>query len=101
MDVRAAVLTPSARQACGPLSSLKRVNKAFGFATFVDADGVLRALEHLNGKELPSMGDQSGEAPKALSLKADAKTAKFLEQYEQGRTVVSLRLVDHQRTACG
>ncbi|KAN0059838.1 hypothetical protein ACQY0O_008412 [Thecaphora frezii] len=73
-------------EACGSLRNLKRVSKAFGFAEYTEPDSVLRAINVLNAKELPIMGSeaQSGQAKK-LVVKADEKTKKFLEQYEQTR----------------
>lgn len=87
-------------QACGPLTSLKRVNATFGFATFMDADGVLRALESLNGLELPAMGPNAvASEAKSLVVKADEKTKKFLAEFEKGRVVgeVSGAAVPHAR----
>lgn len=72
--------------ACGPLSNLNRVSPAFGFATFSEPDSVLRALAVLNGRELPAYdpkGKDSNPKPKKLNVKADEKTRKFLDQYEQ------------------
>ncbi|PWN50920.1 hypothetical protein IE53DRAFT_314843 [Violaceomyces palustris] len=72
-------------EACGSLRNLKRVSKGFGFAEYREPDSVLRAISVLNGKEIPSMGSDSGSPPKKLVVKADEKTKKFLEQYEQTR----------------
>lgn len=74
--------------ACGNLRSFKRVNASFGFAEFVDPESVLRALAALSGKELPAMGSDADtpSARKKLTVKADEKTRKYLDQYEQGRT---------------
>lgn len=50
-------------QACGPMESFKRLitpaNKpqGFGFATFQDPDGALRAMQLANGVELPALED--------------------------------------------
>ena len=50
-------------QACGPLNSFKRLitpaNKpqGFGFAEYQDPEGALRALQLLNGVELPALED--------------------------------------------
>ncbi|KAF8930008.1 hypothetical protein BGZ58_008530 [Dissophora ornata] len=69
--------------------------KAFGFAEYGDADGLLRTLRVLGqdgqqpkgekpvGLELTAM-DGSG-AVKALLVKADEKTRQFLDQYEESR----------------
>ena len=79
-------------EACGSLRSLKRVSKAFGFAEFYEPDAVIRAIQVLNGRELPPMGveGQSGQAKK-LVVKADEKTKKFLEQYESKRVTTEVR----------
>lgn len=90
-------------QSCGPLRSFKRVNTSFGFADFADPDSVLRALAVLSGKELPPLGAENQDkvgARKALTVKADAKTRTFLDQYEQEkeRTEVSyMRKAEHWR----
>jgi len=68
--------------ACGHLRSFKRVNASFGFAEFADAESVLRAISVLSGKELPVMG--SKEQPKKLTMKANAETKTYLDQYERG-----------------
>jgi RNA-binding protein 25 len=73
---------------------LKRVNASFGFADYADPDSVLRALAVLSGKELPPLGAENQDNPdarKKLTVKADAKTRTFLDQYEQEkeRTEVS------------
>lgn len=73
-------------KACGSLSNLNRVSPAFGFATFSEPDSVLRALAVLNRKELPAhdpKGKDPNPKPKKLNVKADEKTRKFLDQYEQ------------------
>ena len=50
-------------QACGPIKSFKRLitpaNKpqGFGFAEFEEPDGALRALELIQGVELPALED--------------------------------------------
>lgn len=62
------------------------MNASFGFAEFADPDSVLRALAVLSGQELPALGaanQEKSDARKALTVKADAKTRKFLDQYEQ------------------
>ncbi|PWN38004.1 uncharacterized protein FA14DRAFT_117799 [Meira miltonrushii] len=69
--------------ACGHLRSFKRVNASFGFAEFADAESVLRAIAVLSGKQLPVMGNKE-EQPKKLTMKANAETKTYLDQYEQG-----------------
>lgn len=64
---------------------MKRVNASFGFAEFADPDSVLRALAVLSGLELPALGVENQDKPNArkkLTVKADEKTRKFLDQYE-------------------
>ena len=78
----------TAFQSCGPLRSFKRVNASFGFAEYADPDSVLRALAVLSGIELPALGVENQDKPEArkkLTVKADAKTRQFLDQYEQGK----------------
>ncbi|KAE8231902.1 hypothetical protein CF326_g3078 [Tilletia indica] len=70
-------------EACGSLRQLKRPNKAFGFAEFHDPGSVKRALKTLNGLELPAF--QSGEPSKKLAVKADEKTKKYMEGWENER----------------
>ncbi|EAU86195.2 hypothetical protein CC1G_03406 [Coprinopsis cinerea okayama7 len=71
--------------ACGTVKPIKRLitpaNKpqGFGFAEFEDPDGALRAMELLNGVELPALED--GCANKKLLIKADEKTRLFLDAY--------------------
>ena len=61
MEVRK--LTYPIPQSCGNVSSFKRLitpaNKpqGFGFAEFTDPDGALRAMQLLNGVELPALED--------------------------------------------
>ncbi|GAC95178.1 RNA recognition motif containing protein [Pseudozyma hubeiensis SY62] len=76
-------------EACGHLRSLKRASKAFGFAEYADPDSVLRAIEVLQGRELPSMGAEASAPPKKLLVKADEKTKRFLERYQQTRVASS------------
>lgn len=73
-------------EACGNLRSLKRASKAFGFAEYADPDSVLRAIEVLHARELPSMGAEASAPPKKLLVKADERTKRFLEKYQQNRT---------------
>ncbi|UZJ52678.1 hypothetical protein CBS101457_001998 [Exobasidium rhododendri] len=88
-NISAGVTDPwlhSLLNSCGPLRSFKRVNASFGFAEYADPDSVLRALAVLSGQELPALGavyQESADATKKLTVKADAKTRKFLDQYEQ------------------
>lgn len=76
-------------EACGNLRSLKRASKAFGFAEYADPDSVLRAIEVLHGRELPSMGAEASAPPKKLLVKADERTRRFLEKYQQSRVASS------------
>ncbi|KAF8993497.1 hypothetical protein BDQ17DRAFT_1252830 [Cyathus striatus] len=75
--------------ACGPIKSFKRLitpaNKpqGFGFAEFEEPDGAIRALNLLNGVELPALED--GCANKKLLVKADEKTRAFLDAYHAQR----------------
>jgi RNA-binding protein 25 len=88
-EIALQILTSSSiiiRQSCGPLRSFKRVNASFGFAEYADPDSVLRALAVLSGQELPALGAANQDNPNAkkkLTVKADAKTRSFLDQYEQ------------------
>ncbi|KAF9046248.1 hypothetical protein BJ165DRAFT_1137975 [Panaeolus papilionaceus] len=72
--------------ACGPIKSFKRLitpaNKpqGFGFAEFEDPYGALRAMNLLNGIELPALED--GCANKKLLVKADEKTKHFLDTFQ-------------------
>ena len=72
-------------EACGNLRSLKRASKAFGFAEYADPDSVLRAIQVLHGRELPPMGAEASAPPKKLIVKADERTKRFIETYEQTR----------------
>ncbi|SNX85030.1 related to SNU71 - component of U1 snRNP required for mRNA splicing via spliceosome [Melanopsichium pennsylvanicum] len=76
-------------EACGNLRTLKRASKAFGFAEYADPDSVLRAIQVLQGRELPSMGAEASAPPKKLLVKADEKTKKFLEKYQHTRVASS------------
>ncbi|TKY84788.1 hypothetical protein EX895_005868 [Sporisorium graminicola] len=76
-------------EACGNLRSLKRASKSFGFAEYADPDSVLRAIEVLQGRELPSMGSEASAPPKKLLVKADERTKRFLEKYQQNRVASS------------
>ncbi|SPO26684.1 related to SNU71 - component of U1 snRNP required for mRNA splicing via spliceosome [Ustilago trichophora] len=76
-------------EACGNLRTLKRASKAFGFAEYADPDSVLRAIQVLHGRELPSMGAEASAPPKKLLVKADERTKKFLEKYQQTRVASS------------
>ncbi|CAG8572177.1 8743_t:CDS:10 [Racocetra persica] len=85
---------------CGSLKSWKRVKdqsgnpKGFGFAEYLDADSVLRALRVLGGEGpgddkkdkgvvLPAL--EEGAMGKKLIVKADETTRKYLDQYEASR----------------
>jgi RNA recognition motif len=80
-------------QACGPLNSFKRLitpaNKpqGFGFAEFQDPEGALRALQLLNGVELPALEDGCAREhwPTCYQVKADEKTTAFLNAYQAQR----------------
>ncbi|SAM82750.1 related to SNU71-component of U1 snRNP required for mRNA splicing via spliceosome [Ustilago bromivora] len=72
-------------EACGNLGSLRRASKAFGFAEYADPDSVLRAIQVLHGRELPSMGAEASAAPNRLLVRADERTKRFLDQYQQTR----------------
>ncbi|CBQ73604.1 conserved hypothetical protein [Sporisorium reilianum SRZ2] len=76
-------------EACGNLRSLKRASKAFGFAEYADPDSVLRAIEVLHARELPAMGAEASAPPKKLLVKADERTKRFLEKYQQNRVASS------------
>ncbi|KAF5366768.1 hypothetical protein D9758_006491 [Tetrapyrgos nigripes] len=79
--------------ACGKISAFKRLitpaNKpqGFGFADFEDPDGALRAINLLNGVELPALED--GCANKNLLVKPDEKTKIFLEAYGSQRMLTN------------
>ncbi|KAF8578960.1 hypothetical protein K439DRAFT_1416733 [Ramaria rubella] len=85
--------------ACGPLNSFKRLitpaNKpqGFGFAEFQDPEGALRAIQLLNGVELPALED--GCANKKLLVKADEKTTAFINAYQAQRVPMD---TDNTRT---
>ncbi|PWN29932.1 hypothetical protein BDZ90DRAFT_228976 [Jaminaea rosea] len=70
---------------CGSLLTLKRISPAFGFATFDHPEAVMRAIDLLNGLELPVPGGSEGVAAKKLLVKADEKTKAFVEQYKVER----------------
>ncbi|CAO1612684.1 unnamed protein product [Parajaminaea phylloscopi] len=74
---------------CGQLVTLKRISPAFGFATFDHPEAVIRAIDFLNGLELPPPGVvDKGEAAsktKKLVVKADEKTKAFVETYKANR----------------
>lgn len=83
--------------ACGPLHELKLVEgtggkpPAFGFASFESPEVVLRAIRCLNGVQLPDLTPAGrNNPPKALVVKADQKTAEFLQEFEEtlGRSEV-------------
>ncbi|KAJ1018938.1 hypothetical protein NDA16_004741 [Ustilago loliicola] len=76
-------------EACGNLRSLKRASKAFAFAEYADPDSVLRAIDVLHGRELPSMGAEASAPPKKLLVKADERTKRFLDKYQQTRVASS------------
>ncbi|KAJ3485391.1 hypothetical protein NLI96_g4988 [Meripilus lineatus] len=71
---------------CGPIASFKRLitpaNKpqGFGFAEFQDPDGAIRAIQLLNGVELPALED--GCPTSSLQVKPDEKTKVFLDAYQ-------------------
>ncbi|KZO94430.1 hypothetical protein CALVIDRAFT_600065 [Calocera viscosa TUFC12733] len=75
---------------CGSFRAFKRLvnaqNKpqAFGFAEYEDPEAVNRALQTLNGVQLPNLEDPNGEAKKLL-VKADDKTKAYLAAYEAQR----------------
>lgn len=85
------------------MRSFKRVNASFGFAEYADPDSVLRALAVLPGQQLPALGAENQEKPNAskkLTVKADEKTRRFLDQYEQekqGSEVSSRDLPDDRQ----
>ncbi|KAF6755851.1 hypothetical protein DFP72DRAFT_303328 [Ephemerocybe angulata] len=72
-------------ESCGTVRSFKRLitpaNKpqGFGFAEFEEPEAALRALDLLNGVELPALED--GCANKKLLIKADEKTKQYLDAY--------------------
>ncbi|KAF9781792.1 hypothetical protein BJ322DRAFT_1144605 [Thelephora terrestris] len=71
---------------CGATQPLKRLitpagkPQGFGFCDFQDPDGALRALELLNGVELPALED--GCVNKKLLVKVDEKSKAFLDAYQ-------------------
>lgn len=75
--------------ACGPVKSFKRLitpamkPQGFGFAEFEDPAAAIRAMELLNGVELPALED--GCVNKKLLVKADEKTRLFLEGFKAHR----------------
>ncbi|KAK7448884.1 hypothetical protein VKT23_001385 [Stygiomarasmius scandens] len=75
--------------ACGKVNAFKRLitpagkPQGFGFADFEDPDGAIRAIDLLNGVELPALED--GCANKKLLVKADEKTRAFLDAYGSQR----------------
>ncbi|ESK84800.1 hypothetical protein Moror_529 [Moniliophthora roreri MCA 2997] len=85
--------------ACGPVKSFKRLitpaNKpqGFGFAEFEQPDSALRAINLLNGIELPALED--GCANKKLLIKADEKTKAFLDAINSQRMLTS---TDEEKT---
>lgn len=87
------------------MHELKRVEgaggkpQAFGFASFESPEVVLRCIRCLNGVELPDLtpeGLHEGRPSKALVVKADQKTAAFLQEFEEtlGRTDVSVTILN-------
>ncbi|KAL4259741.1 hypothetical protein AB1N83_007447 [Pleurotus pulmonarius] len=77
--------------ACGLVRSFKRLitpaNKpqGFGFAEYEDLDAALRAMNLLNGVELPALED--GCANKKLLVKADEKTKLLLDAHQAQKIV--------------
>ncbi|KAG8771732.1 hypothetical protein FRC20_000748 [Serendipita sp. 405] len=75
--------------ACGPLRSFKRLltpigkPQGFGFAEFEQPESMLRAIELLNGLELPSQ--EAGQPSKTLLVRADEKTGNYLKAYSSSR----------------
>ncbi|KAF9450543.1 hypothetical protein P691DRAFT_797996 [Macrolepiota fuliginosa MF-IS2] len=75
--------------ACGPVKSFKRLitpamkPQGFGFAEFEEPGGAVRALELLEGVELPALED--GCVNKKLVVKPDEKTRLFLDGYKAHR----------------
>lgn len=75
--------------ACGPLRSFKRLltpigkPQGFGFAEFDQPEAMVRAIELLNGTELPSQ--EAGQPNKKLLVRADEKTGNYLKAYESSR----------------
>ncbi len=62
-------------QACGPIKPFKRMitpaNKpqGFGFAEFEDSDGMIRAMQLLNGVDLPAVEDGCASKKLLVSLR--------------------------------
>ncbi|THH06144.1 hypothetical protein EW145_g4289 [Phellinidium pouzarii] len=79
----------TARQACGPLTSFKRLitpaNKpqGFGFATFETPEGALAAVKLLDGAELPGMED--GAVSKKLLVRPDELNKGRIDAYFASR----------------
>lgn len=75
---------------CGQLVNLRRISPAFGFATFDHPEAVMRAIDLLNGLELPSPGvmdkEEAASKAKRLNVKADEKTKAFVETYKANRS---------------
>ncbi|EJD51004.1 hypothetical protein AURDEDRAFT_121442 [Auricularia subglabra TFB-10046 SS5] len=85
--------------ACGPVRSFKRLitpagkPQGFGFAEFEDPDSVARAIDLLNGIELPAT--EEGCANKQLLVKADERTKTFLQFHQANRMKTDCHLHDH------
>lgn len=78
------------------------MNASFGFAEYADPDSVLRALAVLAGQELPPLGASNQDNPaarKKLTVKADEKTRRFLDQYEQEKQKTEVRESEGERKA--
>lgn len=99
-------------QACGPMKPLKRLitpaNKpqGFGFCEFQDPDGALRAMDLLNGVELPALEDGCANkkllvcrvtypghpgADFRMQVKVDEKTKLFLDAYQAQKMATDVR----------
>lgn len=89
------------RQACGPISSFKRLitpaNKpqGFGFAEFQDPDGALRAMALLNNVELPALED--GCVNKKLLVSPFICISCFMRGLRLGVVVFFARGVERSR----
>lgn len=70
-------------EACGPVRAVTRPNPAFAFVEYVEPTSVAQALRALAGRELPSVPAGAGPS-KALSVKADAKTTAYMDQWRAG-----------------
>lgn len=70
---------------CGTLVTLKRISPAFGFASFDHPEAVMRAIDLLNGVELPTPANADPTKQKKLVVKADEKTKSHIEQYKVDR----------------